>query len=149
LNGHVRNSCTPGTPSAESCNGIDDNCDGTIDNAAAPSSRPAVNVQKIGSGTARLTWASIANATGYDAVRGSLTILQSSNGNFSTATSACLGNDLPSTVVDDSTALGAGQGLWYLLRAMNCGGAGSYDSGLPSQVGSRDAEIAASGHACP
>jgi len=149
LNGHVRNSCTPGTPSAESCNGIDDNCDGTIDNAAPPSGRPGLTVQQPRTGVARLVWGSIAGATGYDAVRGSLVVLESSGGNFTTATTTCLGNDIPATTVDDNTALVAGQGLWFLLRAGNCGGSGSYDEGLPSQVGSRDAEIAASGNQCP
>jgi hypothetical protein len=33
--GQMVNSCTPGSPSAETCNSIDDNCDGTIDNGIA------------------------------------------------------------------------------------------------------------------
>jgi len=36
-----------------------------------------------------------------------------------------------------------------VIRAVNCGGNASYNSGSPKQVGSRDAEIAASGNACP
>jgi len=36
-----------------------------------------------------------------------------------------------------------------LIRAGNCGGSTTYNSGFPSQVGSRDAGIAASGHGCP
>jgi hypothetical protein len=43
----------------------------------------------------------------------------------------------------------AGQGFWYLVRAESCGGNASYNSGSPSQIGSRDAEIAASANACP
>ena len=38
-----------------------------------------------------------------------------------------------------------GQGYWFLVREA----AGSYDTGEPSQVGARDAEIAASGNGCP
>jgi len=40
-------------------------------------------------------------------------------------------------------------GLWHLVRPINCAGAGSFDSGAPSQSGSTDAEIAASPNACP
>ena len=40
-------------------------------------------------------------------------------------------------------------GFWFLVRGVNCGGSGSYDTGEPSQVGSRDAEIAGSGADCP
>jgi hypothetical protein len=43
----------------------------------------------------------------------------------------------------------AGQGDWFLVRGVTAGGAGSYDSGDPAQVGSRDAGIAASGNGCP
>jgi hypothetical protein len=106
-------------------------------------------VHQPSTGVARLVWGSIAGATGYDAVRGSLVVLESSGGNFTTATTNCLGNDLSTTTIDDNQPLAAGQGYWYLLRAVNCGGAGTYNSGAPSQTGSRDAEIAASGHPCP
>ncbi len=34
--GLMVDSCTAGSPSAEVCNGIDDNCDGTVDNGIAP-----------------------------------------------------------------------------------------------------------------
>jgi len=43
-----------------------------------------------------------------------------------------------------------GTGFWYLVRAANwCSGSGSYDEEAPSQIGSRDAEIQASGAGCP
>jgi hypothetical protein len=32
---------------------------------------------------------------------------------------------------------------------VSCGGNGTYDSGAPRQIGSRDAELAASPTACP
>ena len=31
MSGSVVDSCTPGTPGAETCNNIDDDCDGTVD----------------------------------------------------------------------------------------------------------------------
>ena len=68
---------------------------------------------------------------------------------FTVATDACLGNDLAGTTYEDSAVPGGGEDFWYLVRAVNCGGPASYDEGSPSQVGSRDAEIEASGAACP
>jgi hypothetical protein len=78
-----------------------------------------------------------------------LVTLRSTLGNFTTATTNCLGNNVAGTTINDLQSVAVGQGFWYLLRAVSCGGAGSYDSGSPDQVGSRDAEIAASGLACP
>ena len=148
-NGVEIDTCAPGAPSAETCNGIDDNCDGAIDNAAAPTGTPALLVSRTAASTAHLTWSSVAAATGYDVVMGDLQSLAVTHGSFSAATTGCLGNDLGATTVDESTALAAGQGIWYALRAVNCGGHASYNSGAGSQVGSRDAGIAASGHGCP
>ena len=141
----------PGPPGTETCNGngIDDDCDVTVDNVAAPTGTPALHGQALGNGAAHLTWNATAAATGYDLVTGSLQVLQSSGGDFSAATTQCLANDLPTTSFDHPEIPAAGQGFWYLIRAVNCGGNASYDSGSPSQVGSRDAEIAASGYGCP
>jgi hypothetical protein len=100
-------------------------------------------------GNARLVWSAVDAAAAYDLVRGSLTVLKSSHGDFSAATTGCLDNDLTATSRDDADTPSAGDGFWYLVRAVNCGGSATFDSGAPSQVGSRDAEIAASGHACP
>jgi hypothetical protein len=52
-------------------------------------------------------------------------------------------------VVSDADIPAAGTGFWYVLRPVNCQGAGSFDSGSASQLESRDAEIAASGETCP
>jgi hypothetical protein len=79
-----------------------------------------------------------------------LVTLRSSLGNFTTATTSCLGNDVASTTINDLASPTIGNGFWYVLRAANCGGGGSYDdSGLPDQVASRNAGIAASAAACP
>jgi hypothetical protein len=88
-------------------------------------------------------------ATGYDIVRGAVQTLRATGGSFSASTTNCLSNDLGATTVNDLQSPAVGQGFWYLLRAENCGGGGTYDSGSPRQVASRDAGIAASGHACP
>ncbi len=96
-----------------------------------------------------LSWTAVTDATWYDVVRGTLSVLRSSGGNFTSATDICLGNDQAGTSYTDATNPAVGDGLWYLVRAGNCGGNGSYDEGQPSQIGSRDAEIAASANACP
>jgi hypothetical protein len=147
--GVLTDSCVPGPPTTETCNGVDDNCDGTIDNAAIPTGTPSVTLARISGSAATLSWTSVSGATGYDVTRGSLVTLRSSLGNFTTATTNCLGNDLAGTSVNDLQSPAVGNGFWYVLRAVSCGGGASYDSGSPKQVGSRDAEIAASGLGCP
>ena len=146
--GFLQDSCVPGGPSAETCNnGIDEDCDGTVDDPI-PTGTPNVVLSRLAGGVARLTWTAVSGATGYDVARGSMQVLRSSNGDFTAATNACLGNNLGTTTFDDPQALAPGQGYWYVLRATSCGSA-SYNSGSARQVGSRDAEIAASGSACP
>ena len=82
-------------------------------------------------------------------MRGRLSALRSSGGDFTTATDACLDDDLTDTTTDDADTPDPGDGYWYLVRATSCGGAASFDSGAPSQVASRDAGIQASPYACP
>jgi hypothetical protein len=120
-----------------------------VDNAAVPTGTPAVVLSRISGGAATLSWTSVSAATGYDVARGSLQTLRTSGGNFSTATTSCLGNDIAATTINDLQSPAAGQGFWYVLRAESCGGNASYNSSSPRQVASRDAGIAASGHGCP
>jgi uncharacterized membrane protein len=117
--------------------------------AAAPTGIATLLADKPVAGTAHLTWSAVANATGYDLVRGSLSILRSTGGNFTTALGDCLENDLASTSRDDVDIPSSGDGYWYLVRAASCGGHATYDSGALSQVASRDAGIQASPDACP
>ncbi len=148
-NGVVVDTCTPGAPSTETCNGIDDNCDGIVDNAAVPTGTPSVSLARISGGAATLSWTAVSGATGYDVTKGNLVTLRSTVGDFSAATTGCLGDNLGTTTVNDLQSPAAGQGFWYAIRAENCGGNASYDSGSPKQLASRDAGIAASGHGCP
>jgi hypothetical protein len=150
-NGFLFDTC-PFPTIPETCNGVDDNCDGTVDNAALPSGTLSVKLSRISGGTVSLNWPVVSAASGYDIARGSLVTLKSTQGNFSAATTDCFANNLTATTLNDPQSPAAGQGFWYVLRAVNCGGSASYNSynfGSPDQVGSRDAEIAASGHACP
>ena len=110
---------------------------------------PSILVDRVSTDTARVQWAPLGCASAYDVVSGSLGTLRSTAGNFTSATTACVANDLPGTTVDDPTSTPAG-GSWYLVRAVGCAGTGSYDEANMSFVaGPRDIEIAASGMACP
>lgn len=116
---------------------------------APPPELPELRFSKLASGSARLDWNAVATATGYDLLRGSLDVLLASDGDFTSATQTCVGNELVTTTRDDAAAPAAGSGSWYLIRAVNCGSVGSYDSGVPQQQGSRDGEIALAASACP
>jgi spore coat protein A len=96
----------------------------------------------------RLWWATVAGATGYDLVRGSLGTLIASAGDFASplVTQTCLADNRVATYWEHAEAPAAGQGVWYLARKVP---GGSYDSGGPAQVGSRDGEITTSGNGCP
>jgi hypothetical protein len=96
-----------------------------------------------------VSWSAIGAASGYDLARGSLAILRATYGDFSQETTDCVENDLTGTTHDDADVPDAGDGFWYLIRAVSCGGSATFDSGAPSQVGSRDAAIRASASACP
>ncbi len=99
--------------------------------------------------TATISWVGVTGATGYDLARGGLASLRASSGNFTVATDSCLQNDTPSMSATDAAAPAAGDGFWYLVRGASCAGHGTYDSGAPSQTGSRDAELDASANGCP
>jgi len=69
--------------------------------------------------------------------------------NFTSAIIACLADDLGESALVLSRAPAKGNGFFYLVRGINCGGHGTYDSADPGQIGSRDAEINASPLSCP
>jgi hypothetical protein len=58
LGGVLNDPCTPGTPTTETCNGVDDNCDGTIDNERplCPYPQRAVYVGPAGGANDRNNW---------------------------------------------------------------------------------------------
>ena len=96
----------------------------------------------------RLWWGTVGGASGYDVVRGSLSRLSATGGNFAdpTVTQACLANNQAATFWEHTESPALGDGVWYLVRDQP---GGTYDTGLPSQIGARDAEIGASGNGCP
>jgi hypothetical protein len=114
---------------------------------APPSGVPVLSLEETGT-TLSLSWTATMGATGADVVRGSLSTLRSTLGDYSAATTQCTSNNNTSASLTLSDTPPPGEGFWFLVRGANCGGNGSYDSGGAGQVGSRDAEIAASGHDC-
>jgi len=100
-------------------------------------------------GPAGFWWSSVGDRTGSDLVRGDLILLRAGGGDFTASTQACLANDLPATSLPYTASPGPGEAWWFLVRTVAMAGPGTYDSGGPGQVGSRDAEIAASPIACP
>jgi hypothetical protein len=84
----------------------------------------------------------------YDIVRGDLESLSSTGGDFIPATDECLQNNHPDTTFPYPPD--PAEGFWFLVRRVySVTEHGTYDTCGPSQVDSRDAEIAASGVACP
>lgn len=107
----------------------------------------ALTASKAGGTSLLLSWTAVSGATSFDIVRGGLSALRSTNGNFQSATDKCVANN---ATVNSATTNGdpnAGDGYWFLVRGSTCGGAGTYDEG--TQIGSRNAGINASPHSCP
>ena len=127
----------------EICNGIDDDCDGILDNAVAPPGSIAVGVDRAG-----LSWPAIAGGESYDVVRGDLMALRAAGG-FASSTLGCLANDITATSAANGPDPAPGGGVWILVRTTNCGGVGTYDGSDASQAGSRDPGMAASPASCP
>jgi len=134
-------------------NGTDLNSGGLYCSGACASAPPAGSSTISESkqpGAVLVSWTPVSAAAAYDVVRGGLNQLRSSAGNFTTSTQACLSNDQTATsYLDTSAPPPAGDGSWYLLRGLSCGGPGTYDETAGSQSGSRDAEINASSNTCP
>jgi hypothetical protein len=150
-NGALLTICNLSNGGVEFCNGIDDDCDGIVDNAARPGPESVeLNPQPLppgGIGT-MLQWTADPLAETYDAVFGDLNVLRDSGGDFTLATLGCQAEDVTTTSVGPLPDPPVGGAFWFELRGNNCSGPGTYDSGDPAQVGSRDAEINASPNDC-
>jgi glucose/arabinose dehydrogenase len=129
--------------SETTCDGLDNDCDGTIDDLPAPA-----RVQQLELDRTAFVWTSVAGASNYDIVRGGIQQLASSG--LTAAVQLCLGSGMAGTThAPDPTMPPIGKGFWYLVRANNCGVHGTWDSGAASQIAPRDAAINASPFACP
>ncbi len=148
-NGALADQCTPGLPITETCNGIDDDCNGVVDNVAVPAQLSQLQARRSGDAVV-LQWEDRGVTSFFDIVRGDTETLVSSGGNYSAAISDCLYNDLGTNAYNDADAGPLpGAARWYLVRPANCGGRGTYDDGSPGLFAPRDASIAAAPGACP
>jgi hypothetical protein len=97
-----------------------------------------------------LSWDAVPRAASYDVVRGDLSTLRGSGGNFTIATEACAADDFAGTTLPFADAPPPGAGFWFALRFAQSGQPpSSYDSGSASQIRSRDPGINAAPAACP
>jgi hypothetical protein len=96
-----------------------------------------------------VNWPVTANV---DLVRGNLIALRAASGNYTGTVSTCLGNNVNANAVVDGTNPGAGGATYFLVRptvAPFCNQTPGYTTNHPKEAAGRDAEIAASGNACP
>jgi hypothetical protein len=143
--------CNLSNGGVEICNGLDDDCDGIVDNGANPGpvTDVTLNPQPLPPGGGpMLTWTAESLAQSYDVVYGDLGALLGSGGDFSVAILGCIAEDTTATSVEHPPNPNAGQAYFYLVRGNNCIGPGTYDSGSSSQSGPRDAGINASPVSC-
>ena len=115
--------------------------------SAAPPGTPDLSAAKNGRNL-ELSWSVLVGAGWYEIVRGSLSALRSSTGDYSVATEQCIVDNETGTMALYAAVPPVGDGFWFLVRGANCKGKGTYESGGAGQSGLRDPEIAASGNDC-
>jgi hypothetical protein len=98
---------------------------------------------------ATVAWTLLPGAMAYDLVRGDLTALRASGGDFTLATEACLADARPDTAWDEPASPPPGAAWFYLARGLSCGGDGTYDTGGVGQAAPRDAGINQAPGSCP
>jgi hypothetical protein len=91
-----------------------------------------------------LSWGVLGDSVLYDVVRGDLTTLRETHGDFGASTTECVVDDGADPAVDYAPDPQAGEGFWFLLRAKRGAIVGTWDTLQQSQVGSRDPGISAS-----
>ena len=111
-----------------------------------PIDPPMLRLEKIGPG-ALLAWTPVPEAVAFDVTWGFLGTLRATR-DFFHATEGCLADNEIGTVALDPDIPAPGDGYWYLVRGVNCGGSGSYDSMAPEQIGPRDEPIGDSTFDC-
>ena len=117
---------------------------------AAPTGSPFVSLSKQGAADFTISWSTPVGATGFDTIVGFLDALRASGGSFAASVAECVRDDTPDAAVTlPLSHQGISSQLYYLVRAVNCGGAATWDDLSASQAASRDAGVAASPSACP
>ncbi|HEX4824179.1 MAG TPA: putative metal-binding motif-containing protein [Candidatus Polarisedimenticolaceae bacterium] len=134
----------------ETCNGIDDDCNGRIDDGVPHPTGPLTLTMSKSAGNVTMSWNAVPNAIQYDIISGDLGELRAAGGHYTNLTQAsCYGNDVAGTSMTLPGSPTAGNGQFFLMRAVGCTGLGAYDEGVPSQHSTRDQEIGTSLYSCP
>jgi hypothetical protein len=113
-----------------------------------PTDPPFTFVAKGSPTEAELLWDPIPGASGYDVTVGWIDVLRTHPAGFEAAIIECSAENTTTTSAYFPQVPPSGQGYWYLVRGVNCGDSGSYDSGGLGQVVSRDVPILSSGVDC-
>jgi hypothetical protein len=110
-----------------------------------PVDPPSIRAGKVSPVMMEMFWAPVPDATGYDVVFGELNTLLNDPLRFQAATLGCIGENIDTTgLVFEGTPPPPGDGFWFLVRGVNCGGVGTYNTLLPSQPDDRDVAIGTS-----
>ena len=138
---------------AQDCDGnlIPDACDlaGGAGDSNANGFLDTCEVSVLRAARTGLSWTPLVIADAYDVIAGDLATLRTTGGDFTAATQACLADNEPVTALSHAIDPVSGGGIWFLVRGVAGAVNLSFDTFGSSQVGSRDAEVAASASACP
>jgi hypothetical protein len=117
-----------------------------FDDCAAPPPRASrLDVDLAGG----LSWSPLPGALTYDLIKGSLNLLLSTR-SYTASVLSCMAGGQAGTSSADAELPAVGQGFYYLVRGVGCGGTGTYDDGAGlGQSGPRDAAIDAAAASCP
>ncbi|HEX4824180.1 MAG TPA: putative metal-binding motif-containing protein [Candidatus Polarisedimenticolaceae bacterium] len=133
----------------EICNGIDDDCNGRIDDGVPHPTGPLALTMSRSAGNVTMSWNAVPNAIQYDVISGDLGELRGAGGYQFLTQAQCAGNDVSGTSMTLPGSPAVGNGQFFVMRAVGCTGLGSYDEGVPSQHSTRDQGIGSSLYACP
>lgn len=116
---------------------------------ALPFDPPSIRAAKFSPVMMEMFWEPVPEASGYDVVFGDLNTLLANPLRFEAATLGCFAENIGNTgLVFEHAPPPSGDGFWVLVRGVNCGGVGTYNTLLPSQADDRDGPIGASGADC-